>query len=128
MKYEFSNTEYLKAHGKTPRGTGHWAFEIRGEVEGISPETYIDREGFKVTTIFWVPGFLSLAEAKKKAAEMLTAIREGNTMNKGDEFWCWWLSRRLYFKRMTRDNYTFEDICGAQFDLTEEQVGKLERR
>lgn len=69
--YNFSNHEYLKAHGKAPKGTGHWAFMIEGgAVENIAPETFIEREGLKTTTTFWVPGVWTLREAEKRAAIM----------------------------------------------------------
>lgn len=74
-KYEFSNWEYEKAHGKAPRGTGHWAFVLKNAaVEGISPETFIDQvSAYRKDTIFWVPGVWTLSEAKKRAAVMLEA-------------------------------------------------------
>ena len=55
-------------------------------------------------------------------------------LKKGERFWCWWMSRYLFF-RMSYVKcftgvtcYVFEDIADARFELTEEQVGKLERR
>lgn len=74
-KYDFSNHDYLSAHGKNPRGTGHWAFVLKNAtVEGIAPETYIDQvSSYRKDTIFWVPGVWSLSEAKKRAAVMLEA-------------------------------------------------------
>lgn len=54
-------------------------------------------------------------------------------MKKNDKFWCWWMSRNLYFRRSYVKYpsgvtlYEFEDISGAAFDLTEEQVGKLKK-
>ena len=55
-------------------------------------------------------------------------------LKKGEKFWCRWMSRNLYFVRELKNRYTgityyvFEDITDARFDLTEEQVGKLERK
>ena len=74
-KYEFSNREYEAAHGKAPRGTGHWAFLLKNAaVEGIAPETFIDQVStYRKDTIFWVPGVWTLSEAKKRAAVMLEA-------------------------------------------------------
>ena len=73
MKYEFSNSEYIKAHGESPRGTGHWAFEIKNaEIPEILGEGFIEFDGSKMNTIFWVSGFRTLSEAKKEAAKMLT--------------------------------------------------------
>lgn len=74
-KYDFSTYAYLAAHGKAPKGTGHWAFTIENAtVPGISPETFIDRvSSYRTDTIFWVPGVWTLAEAKKRAAVMLEA-------------------------------------------------------
>jgi len=74
-RYEFSNREYVLAHGKAPRGTGHWAFILKNAaVEGIAPETFIDQiSAYQRDTIFWVPGVWTLAEAKKRAAVMLEA-------------------------------------------------------
>lgn len=84
MKYEFSNWEYLKAHGTNPKGTGHWAFIIENaEVKDISPETFIDRVGtYRKDTIFWVPGVWTLTEAKKRATVMLAAnaVPSGETI------------------------------------------------
>lgn len=75
MKYEFSNHEYLKSHGKAPRGTGHWAFLIKNaKVPGITPEVFLDQvSSLRTDTIFWVPGVWTLAEAKKRAAVLLQA-------------------------------------------------------
>lgn len=74
-KYEFSNYDYIREHGTTPRGTGHWAFIIKNAtVEGISPETFIDKVSkFQTNTIFWVSGVWTLSEAKKRAKVMLEA-------------------------------------------------------
>lgn len=74
-KYDFSTYAYLAAHGKAPKGTGHWAFTIDGaELPNIAPETYVDRLPFNVPmTVFWVPGVWTLTEAKKRAAVMLEA-------------------------------------------------------
>lgn len=61
-------------------------------------------------------------------------MKNFEVLKRGDKFWCWWLSRNLYFRRAFENQATgavtfvFEDIADAQFDLTEEQVGKLERR
>lgn len=55
-------------------------------------------------------------------------------MKRGEKFWCWWKSCNLYFLRKFENRYTgvtyyvFEDVAGAQFDLTEGLVHKLERR
>ena len=74
-KYEFSNWEYLKVHGKAPRGTGHWAFVLKNAaVESISPETFIDQVStYRKDTVFWVPGVWTLTEAKRRAAVLLEA-------------------------------------------------------
>lgn len=71
--YYFSNYAYLKDHGKAPRGTGHWAFLIENAViSDIAPETFIDEvNAYQKDTIFWVPGVMSLSEAKKAASKML---------------------------------------------------------
>lgn len=73
--FEFSNHEYLYSHGRAPRGTGHWAFEIHNAtVEGIAPEVYFDRvSAYRTDTIFWVPGVCTLTEAKKKASALAAA-------------------------------------------------------
>lgn len=34
MRIEFNDTQYQFSHGRTPRGRGSWAFEIRG-LDGI---------------------------------------------------------------------------------------------
>lgn len=55
-------------------------------------------------------------------------------LKKGDKFWCWWLSRNLYFRRAVEDcttgavTYVFDDIADVRFNLTESQFEKLERR
>lgn len=74
-RYQFSNWEYEKSHGKAPRGAGHWAFVLKNTVvEGIAPETFIDRVSpTRRDTIFWIPGVWTLSEAKKRAAVMLAA-------------------------------------------------------
>lgn len=74
-KYEFSNHDYINAHGVAPRGTGHWAFVVKNvTLENISAEVYIERiSSYRKDTIFWVPGFWTLTEAKKRAAVMLEA-------------------------------------------------------
>lgn len=74
-KYDFSNYDYVRSHGKTPKGTGHWAFVLENAVvEGIAPETYIDQiSSHRKDTIFWVPGVWTLSEAKKKAAALMEA-------------------------------------------------------
>lgn len=84
IKYEFSNHEYICSHGKNPKGTGHWAFVLKNaSVEGIAPETFIDRiSDYHTDTIFWVPGIWTLSEAKKRAAVLLAAnaIPAGTTV------------------------------------------------
>lgn len=74
-KYEFSNYEHINAHGKAPKGTGHWAFVLKNaQVDGIAPEVFLDRvSSYRTDTIFWVPGVWTLTEAKKRAAVMLEA-------------------------------------------------------
>lgn len=83
-KYNFSNYEYLKAHGKNPKGTGHWAFIIENAtVEGISPECFYEQvDAYRTDTIFWVPGVWTLTEAKRRAAVLLSAsaVPEGITV------------------------------------------------
>ena len=82
--YDFSNSYYLRSHGKAPRGTGHWAFEIRyAHVQGLGNEVMYDQvSSFREDTIFWVPGVCTLTEAKKKAAEMAAAagVPSGTTL------------------------------------------------
>jgi hypothetical protein len=69
-KYNFSTSEYILSHGKSPRGIGHWAFEIEGcSLPEIAPEACVDRR----STIFWVPGVWTLSEAKRRAEVMLEA-------------------------------------------------------
>ena len=71
MKYEVSNYEYMKSHFKAPRGTGHWAFTIYGGcVENIAPETFCEKDYEGERTTFWVPGVMTLSEAKKKACDI----------------------------------------------------------
>ena len=61
-KYCFSDTEYLAAHGKAPRGRGEWAFEINGEHK--MPVAYYTGRSYGTTvTVFFIPGSLSLTEA-----------------------------------------------------------------
>lgn len=74
-KYEFSNWEYMKSHGKNPKGTGHWAFVIKNAIlPEIAPEVYLEKvNAYQTDTIFWVPGVWTLTEAKKRAAVMLEA-------------------------------------------------------
>lgn len=72
-KYRFSDTEYLAAHGKAPRGRGEWAFEIDGEHK--MPVAYYTGRSYGTTvTVFFIPGSLSLTEAKKQAAALLKAL------------------------------------------------------
>ena len=75
MKYNFSNFEYRKAHGKAPKGTGHWAFIIENATVDLQvPEVFHDKvSNFRTDTIFWVPGVWTLTEAKKRAAVILAA-------------------------------------------------------
>lgn len=64
-------------------------------------------------------------------------------LKKGVKAWAWWLSRTIYYTGTeldshgynpeTRDyvpqhQYLFEDIAGARFRLTIDQVAKLEAR
>lgn len=83
-KYTFWNGTYEMAHGKAPKGTGHWAFIIENAtVESISPEVFIENvNAYRNDTIFWVPGVWTLAEAKKRASVMLAAnaVPEGTTI------------------------------------------------
>lgn len=72
MKYEFSNSEYIKAHGEAPNGKGYWAFTIKAEVPEIDSSAFIENYGGKVTTTFWVAGIWTLTEAKKIACRMLS--------------------------------------------------------
>ena len=74
-KYEFGNGEYLREHGKAPKGTGHWAFIVENAaLPEIATEVSICHTGpLSYETIFWVPGVWTLAEAKKRAAVMLEA-------------------------------------------------------
>lgn len=73
--YEFSNHEYLCSHGRAPRGTGHWAFEIHSaKLPEIAPEVFLDAvSSYRTDTIFWVPGVCTLTEAKKKATALAAA-------------------------------------------------------
>lgn len=74
-KYEFSNWEYEKSHGISPKGYGHWAFILKNaRIEDISPEHFVENVSpARYNTTFWVPGFWTLTEAKKRAAVMLAA-------------------------------------------------------
>lgn len=51
-------------------------------------------------------------------------------LKKGQRFWCWWLSRDIYFvgKNTRTNEYRFEDIADVPVYLTEEDLGKLEER
>ena len=42
MKVEFSTEEFEFSHGRKPRGTGHWLFEITGPV--VSAHPLVSRE------------------------------------------------------------------------------------
>ena len=49
-------------------------------------------------------------------------------MKKYTRFWCWWLSRYIYFINVNKKgNYCFIDICDVQFELTEKEFRELER-
>ena len=74
--YHFNTSFYFSEHGKSPRGTGHWAFIIENaKLPGIAPETYVDDAlPFNPPqTTFWVPGVWTLSEAKRRAAAILAA-------------------------------------------------------
>lgn len=75
MKYSFGKSAYRLAHGKDPKGAGHWAFAVHGaKLPDIAPETFVDDLPFNVPmTIFWVPGVWTLTEAKRRASAMLAA-------------------------------------------------------
>ena len=51
-------------------------------------------------------------------------------LRKGQKFWCWWLSRDIYFvgKNTRTNEYRFEDIADVPVYLTEEDLGKLKER
>lgn len=75
MKYTFDSTVYVCEYGKAPRGTGHWAFIVRGaSLPEIAPEAVVDRDYVgNAKTIFWVPGVWTLTEAKRRASVLLAA-------------------------------------------------------
>jgi hypothetical protein len=54
MKSHIETRQYEFAHGRKPRGTGHWAFHPNFGVDSCSPE------------IFWFAG--SWGDAKRAAA------------------------------------------------------------
>ena len=43
---------------------------------------------------------------------------------KREKFWCWWLSRYVY---RINDN-KFEDVAGARFTFTDEEVKMLKEK
>ena len=51
---DFSTYRYEAEHGKKPRGTGHWAFEISDAVQYASGKT--DR------VVFWAVGSYGMAK------------------------------------------------------------------
>ena len=70
-KYTFSTGLYLRVHGEAPRGRGNWAFQIAGEHE-ITPAQYTDTHNGEPYTVFILQeGWLTLTEAKKRAAQLL---------------------------------------------------------
>lgn len=62
MAIRIDTSEYLRSHGKQPRGTGMWGF-------------FFDREQ-DVQNCFWHPG--SFAEAKQRAVAW--AVTKGHTV------------------------------------------------
>ena len=72
--YSFSDRIYTLEHSKAPRGRGRWGFLIMRPYEGISPEQVIFTEGKdEIGTVFWIPGNLTLTEAKMEAKKLLKA-------------------------------------------------------
>ena len=53
-------------------------------------------------------------------------------MKKNEKFWCWWLSRTLYFTGRVVNRgeklYIFEDISGIVSEIREESLKGLEKR
>ena len=50
-------------------------------------------------------------------------------MKKNSCFWCWWLSRYLWFvKYNDKLNGIFEDVAGVEFELTSKEMKKLEAK
>lgn len=81
--YNFSDYQFLKAHGKAPRGQGFWAFTVKGVSDPSLPDAFIEKVSESRTdTVFFVPGAWPLAEAKKRAAIILEAhaIPSGTTV------------------------------------------------
>lgn len=56
MSIKFYNNAYIRSHGKTPKGTGSWAFQI-------SSINYQDRDG----KVHWTPA-MTLTAAKRWVA------------------------------------------------------------
>jgi hypothetical protein len=61
---EFSTTSYEFDHGRSPRGTGHWAFCLRRDY---------DRDDYLARTL-WLSGQFSVV--KRQAAKLFAAIGE----------------------------------------------------
>ncbi len=55
MSYQFSSNQYMRSHGKEPRGKGYWFFAV------------IDRKNGEETFIWEAQIFGTLTEAKRKA-------------------------------------------------------------
>ena len=51
MRVEVYTTEYQFSHGHAPRGTGCWAFEIKGEV-------------------VFIPGMKTYSQARREASQI----------------------------------------------------------
>lgn len=43
----------------------------------------------------------------------------------GKAYWCWWMSRNLYFCGRTARGYKFVDIADCVFVLSEDDARKL---
>jgi len=64
-------------------------------------------------------------------------------LKKGTKVWCWWKSRNMYYTGIERYEhgynletkdytprhyYLFRDLCGAETEIYDEQLEKLEER
>lgn len=56
MSYQFSNSEYIRSHGRNPKGTGTWIFAVDEWKQG------------RPNRIWEFPVYGTLTEAKKLAA------------------------------------------------------------
>ena len=58
MKIEFTDSQYVRSHGHSPRGRGRWAFQPTTGYEAYDRQMINEPE-------FWATG--TLTEAKRKA-------------------------------------------------------------